>query len=174
MQVVNEGESMAETAVQEGQGIQELIQLIGDIDIDLNDLSRFDDETIEGIYSFAFSYYENGWYTEAENLFRLLVSLRIRNYHYWKGLGATLQMLKKYEEAVEAYSWAAINDKSISDPYPHFHAAECFHTMGEYTRGLKALYSAKTIAKKQGTYYALLQRIELLQQTWRKKNTKQG
>lgn len=154
---------------QENSTHQELIELMGHVDINLDDLSKFDDETIEGIYSFAYSYYENGWYKEAENLFRLLVALRIRNYHYWKGLGATLQMLKKYEEAVEAYSWAAITDQSISDPYPHFHAAECFHTMGEFTRGLKALYSAKTIAKKQGTYYALLQQIELLQKTWRQK-----
>ncbi len=163
---------MIETTIeQEQESIthQELIELMDSVDINLDDLSKFDDETIEGIYSFAFSYYENGWYTEAENLFRLLVALRIRNYNYWKGLGATLQMLKKYEEAIEAYSWAAITDPTISDPYPHFHAAECFHTMGEYTRGLKALYSAKTIAKKQGTYYALLQQIELFQQALRKK-----
>ncbi|MEM1283715.1 MAG: SycD/LcrH family type III secretion system chaperone [Chlamydiota bacterium] len=156
---------------QESHAHQELIDLLGSVDISLNDLRKFDDETIEGIYSFAYSYYENGWYDEAENLFRLLVSLRIRKYSYWKGLGATLQMLKKYEEAIEAYSWAAITDQSISDPYPHFHAAECFHTMGDYTRGLKALYSAKTIAKKQGTYHALLQQIDLLQQTWRNKRS---
>jgi type III secretion system low calcium response chaperone LcrH/SycD len=163
-------ETMLQQEQQESSGEhQELIELLGSIDINYDDLNKFDDETIEGIYSFAYSYYENAWYSHAENLFRLLVSLRIRSSRYWKGLGATLQMLKKYDEAIEAYSWAAITDESISDPYPHFHAAECFHTMGEYKRGLKALYSAKTIAKEQGTFYALLQQIELMQKTWRKK-----
>lgn len=165
---------MSETALQqkeqsEGSHCQELLELLGSVEIDLEDLRQFSDETLEGMYSFAYSYYEHGWYSHAENLFRLLVALRIRNYKYWKGLGATLQMLKKYAEAVEAYSWAALNEKTLSDPYPHFHAAECFLTMGDPLKGLKALYSARAIAKRQGCYYALLRQIELLQKTWRNK-----
>lgn len=161
---------MQKEKLEEKSYYQELIELLGEAEIDLKALQKFSDETLEGIYSFAYSFYENGWYLKAENLFRLLAALRIRNSKYWKGLGATLQMLKKYEEAAEAYGWAAINDKTISDPYPHFHAAECFLTIGDTLRGLKALYSAKAIANKQGNYYALVEQIELLQGTWRKKH----
>lgn len=127
------------------------------------------DEMVDGLYAYAHGYYIEGLYAEAEQLFRILTAVRIKSTLYWKGLGAALQMLKKHKEAVEAYSWAAIHDEKFSDPYPHFYAAECLHTLGDIPRGLKALESAKLIAKKSKKFPQLVEKIELLQSIWKKK-----
>jgi len=127
------------------------------------------DEMVDGLYAYAYGYYTEGLYTESEQLFRILTAVRIKSTLYWKGLGAALQMLKKHKEAVEAYSWAAIHDDKFSDPYPHFYAAECLHTLGDIPRGLKALESAKFIAKKRRDFPQLVEKIELLQSIWKKK-----
>lgn len=152
----------------------DLMNLISSIDVDFTELEKLDDSVIDGVYSFAYNFYEKGKYSEAENLFRLLTAMRLYNPLYWKGLGATLQMQKKYGEAVEAYSRSALVDEKGADPYPHFHAAECLLSRGEIDRGVKALLSAKTIAKEQGCYYALTRQIDLLLSTWRKERARQN
>jgi len=137
--------------------------------IDPSSLTQFNDEVVEGLYAFGYGYYDKGRYSEAESIFRILTAVRIRSSKFWKGLGAALQMLKKYDQAVEAYSWAAVHDDLFSDPYPHFHAAECLYSLGKIKRGLKALFSAKKIAEKKGSYEGLLSQIALLRNAWRKK-----
>lgn len=147
-----------------------LLEFFSSEDADISALSNFPEDIVEGMYSFAYGYYEQGRYEEAELLFRILVSVRMKSSLYWKGLGATLQMRKKYSEAIEAYSWSALQDEKFKDPYPHFHAAECLYTLGEVSRGLQALQSAKAIAAKVGNYSGLLTQIDLLQKTWKKKS----
>lgn len=162
---------MEKTRESRDEEFVELMNLFSSVEVDYKELEKLDDGVIDGIYSFAYSFYEKGRYGEAENLFRLLTALRLRNTKYWKGLGAALQMQKKYGEAVEAYSRAAITDEAVADPYPHFHAAECLLTSGEVTRGLKALLAAKRIAVERGTYYALTRQINLLLSTWKPKKS---
>lgn len=139
--------------------------------IDVSKLPQFNDDVVEGLYAFAYGYYNKARYAEAESLFRVLTAVRLRDIRFWKGFGAVLQMLKKYDQAVEAYSWAAVFDEKFDDPYPHFHAAECLYSLGQIPRGLKALHSAKTIAQTKGTYAGLLSQIALLQEAWRKKKS---
>lgn len=127
------------------------------------------DDMADGLYAYAHGYYTEGLYAEAEQLFRILTAVRIKSTLYWKGLGASLQMLKRHKEAVDAYSWAAIQDEKFMDPYPHFYAAECLYTLGDIPRGLKALESAKFIAKKRKIHPQLVEKIELLQSIWKKK-----
>jgi len=150
--------------------LKTLLETFSSTDVSVKDLPHFTEEVVEELYSYAFGYYEKGWYEEAEPLFRVLTALRIRSVKFWKGLGATLQMRKKYPEAVEAYGWAAMCDEGLEDPYPHFHAAECLLTHGDIPKGLQALNSAKAVAKKQGNYYGLIDQVDLLQKTWRKKS----
>lgn len=151
------------------QQIQAILEELDVANVSLENLPALSDGVVEGIYSFAYTYYEKGFYKESEVLFRLLTALRIRSVKYWKGLAAVFQMRKMYPEAIEAYGWAAVNDKELIDPYPHFHAAECLYTLNDLKKGLQALNSAKTIAVKQGCYQTLVKQIEFLEKVWRKK-----
>lgn len=124
------------------------------------------EEVVESLYGEGYLYYESGKYAEAEMVFRVLTSLRLKRYTFWKGLGAALQMQKKYTQAIEAYGLAALYDEKQEDPYPHFHGGECLHSIGDLERAILAMRSARVIAKKNARYVRLISQIELLHETW--------
>lgn len=121
---------------------------------------------VEGGYGMAFDHYEKGRYSDAYDVFVLLAATKPTDKRLWMGLGATCQMLKRYHEAVEAYSVSAHLDEKIVDPYPHFHAAECFYSMGNIKNAWRALESARKIASKTDGEGLLKSRIGLLRENW--------
>lgn len=137
---------------------------------DLKNLRAIDDSLVESLYSFAFGFYEAGKYQEALNFFILLTAVRRKDGRFWKGLGATFQLLKRYPEAVDAYSMAAFMDEKEQDPYTHFHAAECLYSMNEFKRAIQALKSVKALTKGKEKYYALNKRVDVLGKMWKKLN----
>lgn len=81
-------------------------------------------ETANQLYAMAFRFYESGKYREAVHFFRVLTSMNTDERKFWIGLGASLQMLRDYENALPAYGIAALLDEN--DPQVHLYAAECF------------------------------------------------
>ncbi len=127
-------------------------------------------DIVEALYAHAYSHYQIGKYNETLMLFRLLTGLRHRDPRFWKGMGSTLQMLKNFGEAVEAYSCAALFDEKQLDPHPHFHGAECLYSIGKVATAIKALDSARLVARKNEQKFAqLLKKISFLRLTWSKK-----
>lgn len=123
-------------------------------------------EFSEGAYAYAWHHYEAGRYQEAYDLFVLLAALRNGEKKIWMGLGATAQMLKRYQEATEAYSVAAHLDEELKDPYPHFHAAECFYTVGDVKNAWRALEGARKVADSIEGEDLLKSRIQMLRKSW--------
>lgn len=121
---------------------------------------------VEGGYGMAFDHYEKGRYLEAYDLFVTLAALSTDDKRLWMGLGSSLQMLKRYAEAVEAYSTAAHLDSDLLDPYPHYYAAECLYSMGDIKNAWRALESARTVANKDPRETMLKSRIALLRKSW--------
>lgn len=117
-------------------------------------------------YEIASRLYEAGKYNEAEGIFRELTEVQEKNYHFWMGLAACMQMQKKLGGAVEAYILAAIFESEEVDPFPHLHAAECLYLLGNSKTALQALASAKLIAKKDNKYYRLLKQMTFLKERW--------
>ena len=60
-------------------------------------------------------------------------------------MGATLQMMKKYEDAANAYGFAAVMD--CHDPRPSFHAAECFIALNDKEKAEGALNSVVVLCE---------------------------
>lgn len=135
---------------------------------DLKHLKAIGDDVVESLYSFAFGFYEAGKYQEALNFFLLLTAIRRKEGRFWKGLGATFQLLKRYPEAVDAYSMAVLMDDKTQDPYSHFHAAECLFSMNEFKRAVQALKSVKALVKGKEKYHALNKRVDVLGNMWKK------
>ena len=69
---------------------------------------------------------------------------------------------KKYEEALYAWAMAALLDKS--NPYPHFHAAECAFSMNNLRDAKLALKEAETRMEKE---HPLQEKISLLKELWK-------
>jgi len=124
-------------------------------------------EQIESVYAYAYEFYCRGHYKESSELFRLLTVAEARNRKHWMGLGASLQLLKEYEPALEAYSAAAFLDEQEKDPFALIHAAECLKALDELPRALQLLSGAAKIAGKDPKYEKLLEQIELLEEAWR-------
>lgn len=128
----------------------------------------------EAIYAYAYQFYANGHFEEARSLFSLLTVMQPDQLNYWMGLGACLQMQKKYEKALEAYAAAALIDVDSLNPLPHFYAAECLLSLKDVTRALQALESAHTIAIKDETYEQLIVHINLIKQAWKEPEVSNG
>jgi len=99
----------------------------------------------ETIYSSAFGKYATGDYEEAADSFTHLILHDPYDSRFWKGLAASRQMQRKYQAALHA--WAAFALVSGHSPEGHFHAAECYLSMGEIKEAEKALKLAEKHVK---------------------------
>lgn len=124
----------------------------------------FSKDTLSVLYAAAYEHYRNGKYEEAKSFFHLLTITDGEDTRNWMGLGASSQMLKKYETAIAAYSVAAT--QNFRDPYVHLHAAECFFHQGNLPKALEALESSLVMAKDTDADEHLITKLELLFQTW--------
>lgn len=127
-------------------------------------MPEFTAEHLEAFYTIAFDYYDNGKYREATNFFRFLTTIDHMNKKHWVGLGASLQMLNEYAQAINAYALAALLDEK--DPYVPFYAAECCFGMGDTQRGLQALDSADGLAEGDDSFKGLRNKLSALREAW--------
>jgi len=88
------------------------------------------DDEIESLYAQAYQNFQSGKHQQAEGYFRLLCLFDHVNKKNWIGLGACLQALTRYEEAVDVYSHLRFID--LSDPEPPFYRACCRIALGDY------------------------------------------
>jgi len=137
--------------------------------IGLNDWLRAEkredisEEAIEQFYTFAYAQYMFGHTAESRQVFQLLCARRPLESRFWFGLGASCQELKEYEAALRAWAMAALTKKS--DPYPHFHAAECAFSLGQQEDAQKALREAEERLAIEPNA-SLAERILTLKQLW--------
>lgn len=116
---------------------------------------------LEELYSEAYTAYNADDFEQALLFFRWLALFNPFEVKYWMGYGACNQLLNYNEPALKAYAMAALLD--TKDPYPHYHAYECYTSMQEEKEAQIALEDARVRAKKQPVYSDLRQEIELLQ-----------
>lgn len=115
----------------------------------------------EQFYSYGFAHYNSGNWSEAADAFRVLCTKRPLEPRFWFGLGATLQEAGSYLDALHAWAMAALLKKE--DPYPHFHAAECYFSLQDKGEGAKALREAKSLLSEEDP---LQHKIALLKEQW--------
>lgn len=117
----------------------------------------------EKFYAHAFALYQAGRVQEASEVFRLLCTRLPLQPRFWFGLAASCQESGDYSNALHAWAMSALLDPS--NPYPHFHAAECAHSRGDLSEALKALSEAKE--RLQTLSHPLSSSIELFEERWR-------
>ncbi|MGR3911958.1 MAG: hypothetical protein QRY71_01435 [Candidatus Rhabdochlamydia sp.] len=95
------------------------------------------------VYTQAVQEYEKGNYLNAHDLFLLFSSQNPLQKEGWQGLAACQQMQKAYSDSLTSWAMTALLD--ASDPYPHFHAAECFIAQNNFPEAQKALTKALSL-----------------------------
>lgn len=116
------------------------------------------------LYQYAYHFYQNGKYEEAADFFRTLTTLNCRDRNYWIGLAGSLKMLKQYNEALNAYTIAAVIH--CEDPLVHAHAADCCFAIGDLERGKLALESAESLAAGKEEYSLLNSQLAVIREAW--------
>lgn len=129
-----------------------------------NPPTRFEPETLKVLYSTAYEAYMHGQYEKAADGFRLLCTMDEREPKNWMGLGASFQMTSRPDDALFAYAMAVILDDE--NPWPHFHAGECYLDKKNTVEANQAFLKAKHLALKDiKKYQAIFNRIEVLTRT---------
>jgi type III secretion system low calcium response chaperone LcrH/SycD len=100
-------------------------------------MNPFTPKQMEILYSVAYGYYEQGRYAQAIALFTQLILHHPFDPRFWKGLASNHQMEGSYSAAAKV--WATVCLLEPNNPLSHFHAAECFISMGEKEEARKAL-----------------------------------
>ena len=116
---------------------------------------------LEESYSLGFSLYQSGSWDLAEKVFRELCAKKPLDDRFWFGLAACLQETQDYSKALE--SWAMTALLSPENPYPHFHAADCYLSMQNLIEARKALNEA-SLRIQPGHF--LEEKIEVLKKQW--------
>lgn len=89
----------------------------------LKDLRGIPDDLMEGLYSYAYDFYQKGRLDEAEALFRFLYLYDFYNADYVMGLAAVYQLRKAFQQAADLYAVAFA--LSRNDYRPMFQAGQC-------------------------------------------------
>lgn len=92
---------------------------------------------LENIYSQAYQLYNTGKYSDASNMFRLLIMFNAMEAKYVMGLAACYHMMKDYVSAIQTYTLCSVLDST--NPIPHYHSSDCYIQMREYVSAMLCL-----------------------------------
>jgi type III secretion system low calcium response chaperone LcrH/SycD len=115
---------------------------------------------MEEIYQEAYQLYDEDLYMEAADIFRWLVVFNPFVGKYWMGLAASLHVCGSYDKALHAYALSALLDSE--NPYPHYHAYECYLALNDKNEAEKALNLAYKRALVNNAYLDLQTEIKRL------------
>ncbi len=123
---------------------------------------QISDETMEAIYTQAYTLYNQGRFRDASYIFRLLMLLDFTTPKYVLGLAACAHRLQDFTNAANLYFLCTALDPD--NPLPHFHATDCYVQLGAIGIASYSLQLAITTAGDQPEYQAIKQRAELMKE----------
>jgi len=112
----------------------------------------------ETVYSAAYGMYEVGDYERAAGLFTELVLNEPFELRFWQGLASCRQMNKEYKAALHA--WSIVCLMGGQKPISHFHAAECYLSLGDLKEASKALQCAQKSLPSSDPLYGKIEELK--------------
>lgn len=103
----------------------------------LGSIMGYTDYEYEAMYALGHNHYSQERYVDAVKCFGFLVAHNTMEPRYLSAFACTLQMLKRYREAIQYHSTASVMD--LEDPLPTFHTAECFVALEMHQEAREAL-----------------------------------
>lgn len=103
----------------------------------LGDIMGYSETEYEALYALGHNHYSQERYLDALKCFGFLVAHNTMERRYLSAFACTLQMLKRYREAIQYHSVASVMD--LEDPLPTFHTAECFVALEMHQEAREAL-----------------------------------
>ncbi|MBB65011.1 MAG: hypothetical protein CMO81_08085 [Waddliaceae bacterium] len=123
---------------------------------------------LDAIHALARHCHRQSDFSRATDLYRILTIADPFEKDYWLGLGKAQQDLEDFSSAIKAYASACLLE--LENPTPHFHAAECYLSLGKFQDAAKALRAAENFGKLQKQEHQwILQQAALMRRVWGKK-----
>lgn len=107
----------------------DISELISQGKMRIKDALQIPDKHMEMLYAVAYNFYQDNKFEQASKIFTMLCTYDPVEVKYWEGLGATLKLLKRYNEAVCAY-YALTQLHALKISY-YLDLAECFMKMNQ-------------------------------------------
>ncbi len=126
------------------------------------DILNISDKQIEGLYAQGYNFYQTGRYSDALQIFRVLIMLNANESKYILGLAACLHMMKDYKAAIDAYTLCSVLE--AESPIPYYHMSDCFLAMKDSYSAIIALDMAIKRAGSKPEYQMLKDRAILTMQ----------
>lgn len=123
---------------------------------------QISDDTMEAIYTQAYTLYNQSKYRDASYIFRLLMLLDFTTPKYVLGLAACAHRVQDFTNAANLYFLCAALDPD--NPIPHFHATDCYLQLGAKAIASYSLQLAIEAAGEQPQYQTIKQRAELMKE----------
>ncbi|QLH36287.1 MAG: SycD/LcrH family type III secretion system chaperone [Parachlamydiaceae bacterium] len=120
------------------------------------DIFNLTTQQVEGVYARAYNFYQVGRYSEAAQIFRVLMMLNGSETKYVLGLAACFQMLKEYKDAADIYTFCTLIDPQ--NPIPYYHMSDCFMNLKDIPSAKVALKMAIQKAGEKAEYQILKDR----------------
>ena len=95
----------------------------------VRDVLQIPDEHLEMLYAVAYNFYQDNKIEQASKIFVMLCTYDPVESKYWEGLGATLKLLKRYNDAVCVY-YILTQLHALKISY-YLDLAECFLKMNQ-------------------------------------------
>ncbi|MEX3772309.1 type III secretion system translocator chaperone SicA [Pseudomonas sp. MYb118] len=95
----------------------------------LKQVQGLSDEHMDGLYAFAFKFYEQGRLDDAEKFFHFLCIYDFYNSHYWMGLAAVHQLKLNHQKAIDLYAIAFAQGRN--DYRPMLYTGQCQLALGK-------------------------------------------
>lgn len=133
------------------------------------DIKGISEREMEAIYATAYNFYSHGKFERAKSIFSALTQLDQHQAKYWVGLGASYQMLKQYQSAIDAFGIATLLD--TNDPKPVFYASSCFMKLNQIDLAQQSLEAVVLIAGDNTEHKDIRSQAENLLEGLRKKDS---
>ncbi|WP_415869720.1 type III secretion system translocator chaperone SicA [Burkholderia ubonensis] len=95
----------------------------------IKDIQGVSQDLMDGIYAYAYRFYQQGRLDDAEVFFRFLCIYDFYNVDYAMGLAAVFQLKRNYAKAIDLYALAFALAKD--DYRPMFHVGQCHLMQGK-------------------------------------------
>lgn len=137
-------------------------------DISLQEIAKVSNKTMDKLYLAAKYLYDQQQFKESADAFGFLTAINSSNYAFWLGLGNSEFLLKNFEAALYALSFAC--QANPEDPNCHIIACRCYEELGEIDNAINALDVALFVIGYRQEFADWRPKIEAEQQRLRIKS----
>lgn len=132
----------------------------------VGDIKKISQDELESLYTVGHTFYSQGKFDKAANIFRFLVMYNHFEVRYVIALGGALQMLGDYEGALNAYGQGHSMDPD--DPSILMHVSACFLALNDLTNATSSLNTVLFLFEDKPEHKEIVDRakglIDLIEQ----------